>query len=76
MSDSYTSKNMLDTKNVWWNFQSKLKSLLNVWWNFQSKLKSLLNHTYFKDGAYRKSVATILVMHVTTLTEPDLSLQN
>ena len=62
MSDSYTSKNMLDTKNVWWNFQSKLKSLLN--------------HTYFKDGAYRKSVATILVMHVTTLTEPDLSLQN
>ena len=38
--------------------------------------KTLLNRTYFKDWANQNFVATILVLYVTILAEPDLSLQN
>ena len=43
---------------------------------FKASRKNLLNHTYFKDCAKQKFVATILVTYVTILTELDLSVQN
>ena len=43
---------------------------------FKASKKNLLNHTYFKDFASQKYVATILKTYVKILTEPDLSLQN
>ena len=60
---SCTSKNMLGTKNVRYGGV------------FKASKKNLLYHTYFKDCASQKFVATILKTYV-TITEPDFSLQN
>ena len=49
LSDSYTSNNMLGTKNV------RYSGI------FKANKKTLLNQTYFKDCASQTFVATILV---------------